>query len=193
MAERGEERDAAGFTLIEVAVSAALIVTAVAGIAQLTTIAMDACRAGRARTVTATIAAQKMEQLRSLVWATDAAGGVLSDGSTDVSRDPPAAGGGGLLATPAGTLDRNVDGYVDYVDAGGRWLAGGASPPPGAVYLRRWAVLSLPDDPDHTRVLVVMATTTRQDALLAGRVGPRARLPDDTVLVALKTRGARAP
>lgn len=189
-----EERwNAAGFTLIEVIVSSAVLVTVVAGTAQLTIVAAEACRAARARTATAVIAAQKMEQLRSLLWSRGESGAPVSDGASDVSRDPPASGGGGLIATPAGTLDRNVEGYVDYLDASGRWLAGGVEAPPGAVYLRRWSVLPLAADPDHTRILVVLATTMRQERVVEGRAGPRPRLPDDTVLVALKTRQAAAP
>jgi prepilin-type N-terminal cleavage/methylation domain-containing protein len=193
MAGIEQRSDAAGFTLIEVIVSSALLVTVVAGTAQLTIVAAEACRAARVRTATALIAAQKMEQLRSLVWSSGESGALLSDGSTDVSREPPASGGGGLLATPAGTLDRNVDGYVDYLDAGGRWLAGGVHAPAGAVYLRRWAVLPLAADPDHTRILIVLATTMRQERVVEGRAAPRPRLPDDTVLVGLKTRQAAKP
>jgi hypothetical protein len=184
---------ATGFTLIEVLVSAALLIAAAAGIAQLTIVATRACESARTRTVTTLIAAQKMEQLRSLMWARDVSAGPLSDTSTDISRDPLASGGGGLRAGPAGTLDRNVDGYVDYLDAAGQWIGGGPDPPALALYVRRWAVLPLAADPDNTRVLIVMATTMRQEREVEGSGGRRPRLPDDTVLVALKTRQALVP
>jgi prepilin-type N-terminal cleavage/methylation domain-containing protein len=179
-----------GFTLIEVLMSMALLVTAAAGIAQLTMVAAQASDAARARTATAMLAAQKMEQLQSLLWARDAAGGLLSDSSTDTSREPFASGGRGLLESDHAALERNVDGYVDYLDTAGRWIGSGTTPPPSAVYLRRWAVLPLDADPDHTRVLVVLATTVRQERARSGTGGPRPRLPDDTLLVSLKTRQA---
>jgi prepilin-type N-terminal cleavage/methylation domain-containing protein len=181
---------ARGFTLIEVVVSTALLVTTAAGVAQLMAVAAKASDAGRARTATAMLAAQKMEQLQSLLWARDAAGGLLSDSSTDVSREPFTAGGRGLLESDHAALERNVDGYVDYLDAAGRWVGSGIDPPSSAVYLRRWVVLPLDADPDHTRVLVVLATTVRQERARSGTGGPRPRLPDDALLVSLKTRQA---
>lgn len=181
---------ARGFTLIEVLVSTALLVAAAAGIAQLTMVAAQASDAARVRTATAMLAVQKMEQLRSLLWARDAGGGLLSDSSTDVSREPFTSGGRGLLESDHGALERNVDGYVDYLDAAGRWIGCGTEPPPTAVYLRRWLVLPLATDPDHTRVLVVLATTVKQERARSGTGRPRQRLPDDTMLMSLRTRQA---
>ena len=182
-----------GFTLVETLVSALLLTVAAAGIAQLTMLAADASAAARARTVTALLAAQKMEQLRSLLWARDADGGVLSDRYTDVSREPFSASGNGLSVTTAGTLERNIDGYVDYLDAAGAWIGGGSEPPQGAVYLRRWAVLALEQDPQDTRVLIVLAATIKEERSIAGRPGPRPRLPEDTILVSLRTRQLVTP
>ena len=162
-----------GFSLIEVLVAAALLTVAAAGTGQLVVVAANALEAGRGRTATAMLASQKMEQLRSLLWAYDAGGGVRSDLTTDVSRDPFTSAGSGLAPSPAGTLDRDVDGYVDYLDAGGRWIGAGSTPPPETVYVRRWAIVPLDVDPVHTRVLVVVAKTIKNEG---------------TVLIALKTR-----
>jgi type II secretory pathway pseudopilin PulG len=186
-------RRSSGFTLVEVLVAALLLIVAAAGAAQLTVIAAESCRAARARTMTVSLAAQKMEQLRSLLWAQDAGGGARSDTSTDASRDPFASGGTGLSPTPPGTLDANVSGYVDFVDAAGRWIGAGPDPPAGAVYVRRWAVLRLDADPLDTLALVVLATTTRAERGASARPPPRGRLPDDTVLVSVKTRQASSP
>ena len=49
-----------------------------------------------------------------------------------------------LTPSPAGALDRNTSGYVDYLDAYGRSLGGGESPPAGTVYVRRWSIERLP-------------------------------------------------
>ena len=121
----------AGFTLVEVLVAAALLIVAASGIAQLLALGLNATDMGRATTTTSTIAGQKMEQLRSLAWAYDEGGAPRSDTYTDLSREPPASGGRGLDPSPSGTLDRNVAGYVEYLDARGRGGGGGPPPPPG--------------------------------------------------------------
>ena len=154
---------------------------------------------------TAFLAAQKMEQLRSLSWTFDEDGGLRSDTSTDLSRDPPTVGGFGLDPTPSGSLDRSLDGCVDYLDAAGHWVGTGTTPPAGSVYVRRWAVLPGPIDPAHTRALVVIAAALEEESRLAGRTttsstasssrctSSRPRLPQDAVLVTLKVRQAGAP
>ena len=111
------------------------------------------------------LAAQKMEQLRSLRWTrtrtgTPAVSVPASDLSTDLSSDPPTSAGRGLSPSPAGTLDSNVPPYVDYLDAAGVWVGRGASPPGTAVYVRRWAVQPLESDPDDILLLQVIVTTT---------------------------------
>jgi type II secretory pathway pseudopilin PulG len=193
MARTGTDRDR-GCTLVEVIVAAALLIVAAAGIAQLIAIAVRASRIARGQTMTTMVAAQKMEQLRSLSWTFDSSGGVRSDTSTDVSRDPAASGGIGLGTTPAGSLERSVDGCVDYLDRAGRWIGTGTTVPSDSVYVRRWAVLPLSADPAHARVLVVLAAALEEERALGPLIpAPRPRLPQDTVLVALKTRQMEAP
>jgi prepilin-type N-terminal cleavage/methylation domain-containing protein len=170
-----------GFTLIEVLVSAALLTVAALGIAQLTMLAARTTEAARARTATTMAAAQKMEQLRSLAWARDPGGGLLSDTTTDLSRDPPTSSGHGLSISPSGTLDRSVDGYADYLDASGRWIGGGPSPPAGGLYVRRWAVVPLAADPQHSRVLIVFVTKSGRDRV------------SDVMMVGVKTRQVVGP
>jgi prepilin-type N-terminal cleavage/methylation domain-containing protein len=170
-----------GFTLIEVLVSAALLTVAALGIAQLTMLATRTTETARARTATTLLAAQKMEQLRSLTMAWDSGGGLLSDTSTDLSREPPSSSGHGLSISSTGTLDRNVDGYVDYLDASGRWIGGGPSPPAGTLYVRRWAVWPLAAAPQHSRVLIVFVTKSGSEWVSGTRI------------VAVKTRQAVGP
>jgi hypothetical protein len=114
----------------------------------------------------------------------------LSDSTTDISIVPQAAGGPGLLPSPAATLEINTPYYVDFLDKHGAWLGTGGSPPPGTVYIRRWAVDRLPTSPNDTLVLQVLATTLRQEIQRAGAgaLGPRGRLPADTWLMTVKTR-----
>lgn len=179
---------ASGFTLVEVLVAAMLLIVAAAGVAQLLALGLRATQSGRETTSTGTLASQKIEQLRSLTWTYDAAGAPHSDTYTDLSRDPPAPGGRGLDLSPSGTLDRDVAGYVDYLDARGRWIGAGPDPPPGAIFVRRWAIQTLDDDPQDSRVLIVRAAVVTEDRAAIGAGVPRPQLPRDTVLVSLETR-----
>ena len=110
-------RSRSGFTLVEVVVAAAAADCRGGWHRTADRIAVRANRSRAGQTMTALVAAQKMEQLRSLSWTFDSSGGVRSDMSTDVSRDPAVSGGIGLGTTPAGSLDRSVDGCVDYLDS----------------------------------------------------------------------------
>jgi prepilin-type N-terminal cleavage/methylation domain-containing protein len=180
-----------GFTLVEVLVAAALLIVAAAGVAQLVAVAARANRIARGQAKTTMMAVEKMEQLRSLSWSYDESGGLRSDSSTDVSRVPATTGGAGLTATPAGSLERKVGGCVDYLNGAGQWVGTGTTPPVTAVYVRRWAVLPLEADPSHSRVLVVLAASLDEERELG--TSPRPRLPQDTLLVALKTRQMGTP
>jgi len=186
-----DDRRESGFTLVEVLVASLLLIVAATGIAQLVGITARANHRAKGQTTTAFLAAQKMEQLRSLSWTFDEDGGLRSVKSTDLSRDPPTLGGLGLDPTPSGSLDRSLDGCVDYLDAAGHWVGTGTTPPAGSVYVRRWAVLPGPIDPAHTRALVVLAAALEEESRLASSSRPR--LPQDAVLVTLKVRQAGAP
>ena len=80
------------------------------------------------------LAEQKMEQLHAVAWATESDGSPVSDFTSNLAAFTAtgacagAATGAavGLTPSPAGALEGNIDGYVDYVDAQGCGL-GGAS------------------------------------------------------------------
>lgn len=182
-----------GFALVEVMLASALLVAIAVSTAQVVTMAMRATLAARLRTAATVIAAQKMEQIRSLTWRWEAVGSppawqAVSDTSTDLSADPPRDGGVGLSPSPAGTLEANVPPYVDYLDGSGRWVGSGSSPPSDAAYTRRWSIRPLESDPDNTVVLQVLVTTSRQTANSPRTVGARA---DEALLVCVKTRRAQ--
>lgn len=171
-------------------IATAILVALAIGVAQLMAIAVAAGRASRLQTATAILAAARLEQLRSLPLSYEPGSGEAivprTDLSTDASVDPPADGGPGLAPSPPGTLSANVPPYVDYLDFDGRWVGNGSSPPPGAVFIRRWSIVPLPDDPAHSLILSVLVTTVAQDH---ARGGPwTERVEDDTLLVALTTR-----
>lgn len=157
-----------GFALVEVLVSAALLVAIAAGVAQVVAIAVRAAYADRVRTIATLLAAQKMEQLRSLR---------LSDRWTDTSSDPPTDAGPGLAPSPPGTLDANVAFYADYLDGAGRWVGSGSPAPGEAVYVRRWAVRPCAADPDNTLILQVLVAAAR---------GPGSTAANRSYLVSIK-------
>ena len=177
----------AGFSLPDVLVATALLAVGLISLAQL--FAVATANNSRARTVTFTtvLARQKMEQLRSLAWGFDPLGVPLTDVSTDTASGVDAASGGtGLSPSPTYTLRHNTSGYVDYVDGFGNILGGGATPPIGTVYVRRWSVEPLAASPNDTLVLQVLATRLRD----AGVIDESAaiRRYDDARLTSVKTR-----
>ncbi len=179
-----------GFTLVEVLVALAVLAITAAGVASLFALAIRNARAAREQTTTVVLATEKVEELLALTWGYDAlTAGSVSDFSTDLGRSPPDASGNGLAASPAGSLEVNTPGYVDYLDARGVWVGTGAAPPAAAVYLRRWHIEALPADPD-TLILRVLASPIVRDVVAAPPGQPRSRRPDEALIVALKRRKA---
>jgi prepilin-type N-terminal cleavage/methylation domain-containing protein len=113
-----------GFTLLEVMVALGLLTGAFLAVAQLLMVAARATESSRATTLAANLAAQKVECLRSLAWGYDIAG---------VPTDE-------LEPSPPGSLVVNTTGFVDYLDDAGVWIGSGPSPPPRAMFVRRWSV-----------------------------------------------------
>ena len=160
-----------GFSLIEVMVAVGLLAALGAGVAQVFALAERGSRIARVQTLAAVFAAQKMEQLRSLTFAHAPGGSLLSDASTDLAADPPAAGGRGLQRAPEGSLEVDVPFYVDYLGPGGAR----ASSRDGAAFIRRWPILPFDADPDNLLVLQVrVVTVTGGDSRL---VSLKARRP----------------
>ena len=101
-------------------------------------------------------------------------------------HDPPRAGGSGLTPSPGSSLARDTPGYVDYLDASGRWVGTGAAPPPGTVYVRRWAVVIHSAGRDDLRVLHVVVMSLSTALRLSGAFRPEA--PGVTWLATLRAR-----
>jgi len=174
-----------GFTLPEALVAVLVLTTGVIALASLFCLSIQANRAARATTVTTILAMQKIEQLRTLQWSFDHLGLPLTDTSTDVSVVPFGNGGAGLSASPPGSLQRNVSGYVDYLDANGNWVGSGAAGK-GAVWVRRWSIEPLPADPDNTLILQVLVT--RAPGSVGTGSGSVPRMPEEARLVSVRTR-----
>jgi len=182
-----------GFSLIEVLVAMIVVVPAVIGAAGMVTLAACAIRDARLESTAIVLASQKLEQLRALEWnADDVNGGpASSDTTTDLTQDPPVAGGLGLTPSPVGTLSTNVAGFVDFLDAGGQWVGTGAPPPPRATFIRRWAVTPLPASGGDSLALQVLVTTVARDGRVTQRPARRPRLAGEAVLATVRTRTSR--
>ena len=182
-----QDTPAEGFSLIEVLVAVLVLGVAVAGAAGLFTVAVASTRTARVQTTATLLALDKLERLRGLAWTYEASGARVSDLSSDVSRDPPAPAGAGLSASPADALDRNTSGYVDYLDGSGQWVGTGVSPPPGAVFLRRWSIQPLPVDGEDSLILHVLVAPVA-GATLGTMSGRRVRVRGDALLASVRTR-----
>ncbi|MGH9161873.1 MAG: type IV pilus modification PilV family protein [Vicinamibacteraceae bacterium] len=166
--QRREACAAHGFTLVECVTALAIIVVLAVGGATLVDRAVHAGRQAHVRTVAIALAAAKMEELRALTWRfdreADGSDVRVSDFVSDLTQAPPVAGGPGLRASPADATVRNAPGYVDCIDALGRAVGTGTSPPPTARYVRRWAVVPLASDPEDGLTLIVVVSTVAEQA-----------------------------
>ena len=179
-----------GFALAEALVAIAVVMTFSAGVLPLFVTTRGALEEAHLATTSAVLARSKLDQLRSLSWNyhLDQAGNLsaVTDDTTNLATDPPLRDGSGLQPSPAGSLWASMAGYVDFADAQGASIGGGTERPPGARYVRRWAVSTLPGDPDtlvlQVRVVPICAATVPTGEI---RAGP---LRGETWLVTLETR-----
>jgi prepilin-type N-terminal cleavage/methylation domain-containing protein len=183
-----------GFSLVEVLIALGILTGVSLGVAQLFAASTNANRVARTRTSTAAMAEQKMEQLRSLDWGFDLQGQGLpvSDTTTNLAVYPHQNNGTGLNPSPSDTLLKNTAGFVDYLDANGTWVGTGDQPTAGAAYIRRWAIIPLPTNPNNTLVLQVLVTSAADEARLdLTNLPRRPRQLGDALLVSVKTRKAQ--
>lgn len=187
---RARFSSSSGFSLVEVLISMGILTAVSLGVAQLFAVSTRANFVARGQTSTTAMAEQKMEQLRALTWGfdTDGQGLPVSDTSTNLAAEPPTQTGAGLNPSPADSLDENTPGYVDYLDAQGKYVGTGSTPPGAAAFIRRWSVRPLPTNPNNTLVLQVFVTSVANEASRAGSPGPLRRIAGDALLVSVKTR-----
>jgi prepilin-type N-terminal cleavage/methylation domain-containing protein len=136
--------DRNGFSLLEVLFATTILTVAVMSLAQVIAVATHANASARTSTLATMLAAQKMEQLRALTWSFDAAGVPVSDLTSGIV---------GLSPSPPGALERDVDGYSDWLDASGRAMRNAGA----AAFVRRWSVAPLPTNPDTLLLQVLVA------------------------------------
>ena len=176
-----------GFSLIEVLVATTIMTMAFVALAQLSILSIRVNHGARSTTFATLLAYHKIEQLRALTWSVDGIGAPTSDTSTDTTVEPAEPSGGtGLGPSPADALTQNTSGYCDFLDANGRTLGGGTTPPMSTAFIRRWSIDQLPAAMNATLVIQVSVTPIRS----GGVAGNRRRLPDEARIVAVKTRKA---
>ena len=184
-----------GFSLIEVVISMGLLTTVSLGVAQLFAVSTKANRTARNQTSAVALAEQKIEQIRSLSWGFDLNGQGLpvTDTTTNLAVYPHTNTGSGLNPSPSDALLVNRDGFVDYLDTNGVWVGTGGTPPGNAAYIRRWAIVPLPTNPNNTLVIQVLVTAVTDETQRVETTGQatRPRMPGDAVLVSVKTRKAQ--
>lgn len=112
-----------GFTLVETVVATGVLVTALAGLAQLFAVSARSAQDAGNQSAALTAAQGQIELLRSLVFSYGPAGEAL----TDAGLEP--AGGGSIA--------EDTTGFVDYLDATGEPVDTGQAEH-GAVWTRRW-------------------------------------------------------
>ena len=117
-----------GFTLIETVVATGILVTALAGIAQLLALSVRSTRDAGSQSAALIAAQGKLEALRALAFTYDAAGSPVTAPEFDVRN--------------SGSLDDDIPGAVDYVDANGAILDED-NEGHGAVFTRRWRITPL--------------------------------------------------
>jgi hypothetical protein len=180
-----------GFTLVETLLSLSLLTMGVVAVGSVMALGARGSQSGAATGLAAVLATQKLEQLRALTWGFDAAGIAVSDLTTNVAVSPEQpTGGRGLSSSPADAMERNVEGYCDFLDGRGVVLTGGILPA-GTVYVRRWSIRPL-DAMGSGVLLQVLVTRWRYRGTADTDASDRAgrRLPDEARVVAVRTRKA---
>lgn len=181
-----------GFSLVEVLVAMGLLTAVSLGVAQLFALSTRANVIAKGQTSTTAMAEQKLEQLRGLTWGFDLTGQGLpvSDTTTNLTVTPPTHDGSGLNPSPSDSLEQNTDGFVDFLDGGGSWVGTGTTPPPTAVYIRRWSIQPLPTNPNNTLIIQVLVTPVTNEQARVESAYTRTRMAGDALLVTVRTRKA---
>jgi Tfp pilus assembly protein PilV len=119
-----------GFTLFETLIASAVLITALAGMAQLFVLGTHLTRQATVSGAALVTAQDKLESLRGLPFTYDPDGSAITDRAIQIS--------------PADSLEEDVDPYVDRVDP---------------VFVRRWRVSAIGATPDAIAIEVCAFST----------------------------------
>jgi prepilin-type N-terminal cleavage/methylation domain-containing protein len=146
-----------GFTLIEVLIASALVVSVIGGLAQLVAKGAGQSHAARSAGAALALAQGKLEELRAATWSYDASGAPVSD---------PA-----LAESPADAVSADRDGWWDAADEFGQPVS--TTDVGRTVYRRRWSIVRFDAADPHTLVLTVCVRSVVSSAA-AGTGSPDA-------------------
>lgn len=141
-------RNIDGFTLLETVIATGILVTALAGIAQLFVLTMRITRESGAHGVALVAAQAKLEALRSLQLAYGIAGERLTDPS--------------LEASPSHSLFEETTDYFDSLDAAGGVVLDEEG---AAMFTRRWAITPIDHEEPHAVVIEVCVFRSPADGV----------------------------
>jgi type II secretory pathway pseudopilin PulG len=117
-----------GFTLIETVVATGILVTALAGLAQLLALSVRSTRNAGSQSAALIAAQDKIEALRALAFAYDVAGAPVTAPE--------------LILRASLSLREDTTGLVDYLDAAGA-IVNPDDDDSGVVFTRRWRITPL--------------------------------------------------
>jgi type II secretory pathway pseudopilin PulG len=189
---RGDQGpEAQGFTLAETLVALGISVTLLATLVPVCFRAVASALSAHQQSMATMLAAARLEQLRGLAFGYEDAGAAgllrVTDTTTNMASGTLAGGGTGLSPSPPGALLHDTEGFVDYLDAAGRWAGTSMPAAGGAAYVRRWAVTPVPAALEDALVLQVLVAPLGQE----NRGGPRTdatRRPGDVWLTLVRAR-----
>jgi type II secretory pathway pseudopilin PulG len=153
---------ARGFTLFETLVATGILITALAGVAQLFVLGTQLTRQASASGAALVAAQDKIESLRGLAFGYDDAGTAVT---------APA-----LASSPASSLDENLEPYADWIDAAGQ----AGTDAGAATFVRRWRIS--PVDAASPEAIAIEACVFRMPA------GDRDHRSAEACLSTIRTR-----
>jgi type II secretory pathway pseudopilin PulG len=127
---------ARGFTLFETLVATSILITALAGLAQVIALGMHLTRGASASGSALVTAQQKLEALRGVAFTYDHGGAPVTAPE--------------LASSLSASLDEDIEGNVDWVDDD----AQAGDHPEGAAFMRRWRVSPLDGSADAVAIEV---------------------------------------
>jgi type II secretory pathway pseudopilin PulG len=126
-----------GFTLFETLIATGILVTVLAGVAQLFILSTRLTREAGASGLALVAAQEKLESLRGKAFGYGAAGESITDPALEI--------------TGADSLAEDVESYVDALDQDGSAV----EDPADAAYVRRWRVSAIDEAPPPSILIEV--------------------------------------
>jgi prepilin-type N-terminal cleavage/methylation domain-containing protein len=150
-----------GMSLIELMIALAILLVVSVGILSMAMISITTTEnQGHLAARTAEYAQDKMEQLLSLAF-TDCDGTHTCTDTTaiDTTTNTYTLGIGGTGLFHGGSVTTATSGYVDYLDANGNPLGGGATAPANWAYQRKWLITDVSSSLKQITVMVRSRTS----------------------------------